>query len=161
MPQPSRKPVAMVTRPDPIATQAMPVSPTPIVEQQVPPRLYAVPRAPQSPPVVTQPARQPVVRQPAAPATPKEPTGIAGRNSSDKVHAYNVWLHSNFGQLVADSWMPKNAAKFRYHVKTHPPKLVYSPADAWQPNPNYQKGQSIGQSKSIGYSPTGRMDATN
>lgn len=161
------KPVATVTRPKPVATP----QPTPIVERPRTP-LYVVPRS--DPPIVPQPTythvdkpsqAAPIAPQPPTsrlspapaqtnpPAIPKEPTGTPGRNSSDKQHAYNVWLHESYGQLVAGSWMPKNAAKFRSHVKLHPPKLVYSPADGWMPNPNYQKGQGNNGTKSIGHSP--------
>jgi hypothetical protein len=72
------------------------------------------------------------------PAVPKEPLGDPGRNSTDKVHAYNVWMFERHGQLVSGTWLPKNARKFKSYIKTHPPKLRYSPTDGWQPNPAYQ-----------------------
>jgi hypothetical protein len=75
---------------------------------------------------------------------PKEPQGDPGRNSTDKVHAYNVWMFEQHGQLVSGTWMPKNARKFKSYIKTHPPKLRYSPTDGWQPNPAYQKGNNHG-----------------
>ncbi len=80
----------------------------------------------------------------ATPAVPKEPQGDPGRNSTDKVHAYNVWMFEQHGQLVSGTWMPKNARKFKSYIKTHPPKLRYSPTDGWQPNPAYQKGNTHG-----------------
>jgi hypothetical protein len=79
------------------------------------------------------------------PAVPKEPQGDPGRNSTDKVHAYNVWMFEQHGQLVSGTWMPKNARKFKSYIKTHPPKLRYSPTDGWQPNPAYQKGNTHGR----------------
>jgi hypothetical protein len=78
------------------------------------------------------------------PAVPKEPQGDPGRNSTDKVHAYNVWMFEQHGQLVSGTWMPKNARKFKSYIKTHPPKLRYNPTDGWQPNPAYQKGHTHG-----------------
>ena len=80
----------------------------------------------------------------ATPAVPKEPQGDPGRNSTDKVHAYNVWMFKQHGQLVSGTWMPKNARKFKSYIKTHPPKLRYNPTDGWQPNPAYQKGNTHG-----------------
>jgi hypothetical protein len=71
----------------------------------------------------------------ATPAVPKEPQGDPGRNSTDKVHAYNVWMFEQHGQLVSGTWMPKNARKFKSYIKTHPPKLRYNPTDGWQANP--------------------------
>jgi hypothetical protein len=80
----------------------------------------------------------------ATPAVPKELQGDPGRNSTDKVHAYNVWMFEQHGQLVSGTWMPKNARKFKSYIKTHPPKLRYSPTDGWHPNPAYQKGNTHG-----------------
>jgi hypothetical protein len=78
------------------------------------------------------------------PAVPKEPQGDPGRNSTDKVHAYNVWVFEHYGQLVSGTWLPKNARKFKSYIKTHPPKLVYSPTEGWRPNPAYHGPHSKG-----------------
>jgi predicted GIY-YIG superfamily endonuclease len=78
------------------------------------------------------------------PATLKNPTlvqGRPGRTSSDKDHAYNVWLLQTYGDLIHDVW--RNKEKFTSYVNHHPPKLIFSPEDGFRSNPKKSRRKRL------------------